>query len=208
MAITDGDQLIASYQLMRGYSHAEKLPGAIEKVMSDANLTPDAIEGIAVSIGPGSFTGLRIGLGVAKGMALALDKPVVAVPTMDVLVGALPHDLEQVCASLYARKGEVYMSLYQAVEGCWGQTEGIRTSAIERIESALPDNSIFVLGEGVSRNLEAFQNIQKCKILASHFHTPDPFHVARLGAIRLNNGEIEDVDSLVPLYIKRFQGIA
>ena len=208
MALTDGDQLIASYQLMRGYSHAEKLPGAIEKVLSDATLTPDTIEGIAVSIGPGSFTGLRIGLGVAKGMALALDKPIVAVPTLDVLVGALPLDLKQVCASLYARKGEVYLACYHDVQGQWVQTGGIQTIAVEAIESTLSDESVYVLGEGVDRNLDAFQNIEKCTILSSHFHKPDPFHVARLGAIRLANRETENVDSLVPLYIKRFQGIA
>src|SRR5258706_14324961 len=65
--------------------HSEKIISLIDESLDDANITPTELEGVAVSIGPGSFTGLRIGLSVAKGLAYALDKPIVAVPTLEAL---------------------------------------------------------------------------------------------------------------------------
>lgn len=207
VALTRDDELIASYQLIRGFSHAEKLPGAIEKVLEDAGLTPDGIDAIAVSIGPGSFTGLRIGLGVAKGMSLALSKPVVAVPTLDVLVEGLPVELKKAGACLYARKGEVFLAFYETVQGCWQQQSSIQTVTIDQLDTVFREQ-VYVVGDGVTRNDEAFSKIRHCHSLAPGFHIPNPYCVAKLGSVILMKEGPSNVDQLVPLYFKRFQGIA
>lgn len=208
VSLVENGQLFAASQLNKGFAHAEKLPGMIQKSMEDASLTLADVDGIAVSIGPGSFTGLRIGLGVAKGIALALNKPVIPVSTMDVLVDALPTALEACCTTLYARKGEIYLASYRVEEGQWQQKGEIRTILVEKLDEALPSGACFYVGEGVLRNLESFSKIDRVRMPESQYAMPNPYHVARLGEIELKAGNVSPVDDLVPLYIKRFQGVA
>src|SRR5207244_11208452 len=99
-------------------SHTASLPLLVERVLSDAGLVLEDVEGIAVSIGPGSFTGLRIGLALAKGLAFAGGLPLVGVPTLEALawvVDAAPGT--SVCAALDARKREVYAALFALEAG-------------------------------------------------------------------------------------------
>ncbi|HJW70308.1 MAG TPA: tRNA (adenosine(37)-N6)-threonylcarbamoyltransferase complex dimerization subunit type 1 TsaB, partial [Candidatus Binatia bacterium] len=94
-------------------SHVTSLPGLVERVLARAGLTVRDVEGLAVSIGPGSFTGLRIGLGLAKGLAFAGGVPLATVSTLEALAEvaeAAPG--QRVCAALDARKHEVYAALF------------------------------------------------------------------------------------------------
>ena len=90
-----------------------RLMPAIDRVLYDARMTIPEVEGLAVSIGPGSFTGLRIGLSTVKGLALATGKPVVGVPTLHALAWSLPYCRYPVCSILDARKQEVYCALFE-----------------------------------------------------------------------------------------------
>jgi tRNA threonylcarbamoyladenosine biosynthesis protein TsaB len=94
-------------------THSERLMLAIDRVLADAGWEARHLNALAVAVGPGSFTGLRIGLAAVKGLALALRCPVVAVPTLDAMAAALPWAACAVCPVLDARKGEVYASLYR-----------------------------------------------------------------------------------------------
>ncbi len=85
----------------------------VDRLLVDCGWSPKDLEGLAVSIGPGSFTGLRVGVATVKGLALALDLPVAPVPTLDALAATLPFAAAPVCPLLDARKGEVYCSLYR-----------------------------------------------------------------------------------------------
>src|SRR5207302_5277280 len=98
-------------------SHTASLPALVERVLGDAGLALEDVEGLAVSIGPGSFTGLRIGLALAKGIAFAGGLPLVGVPTLEALAhvaDASPG--ETICAALDARKREVYAALFTATD--------------------------------------------------------------------------------------------
>src|SRR3990172_456108 len=116
-AIVDGDRVVGQYLLDVSVTHSERLMVAIDRLLGDAGWAPRDLDGLAVAIGPGSFTGLRIGLSTVKGLAFALSIPVAAVPTLDAMAATLPFAALPVCPVLDARKHEVYASLYRW-DGC------------------------------------------------------------------------------------------
>ena len=205
-----GDEgLIADYKLLRGHIHGEHLPVAIENLFKGTGITINTIDGIAVSIGPGSFTGLRIGLGIAKGLAVGLNKPLVAVPTMDGLISPIPGMCEWACVLLNARKGEVYQSFYRWRNGSWIKKETDDVVSEENIGCNLPKDNILFLGEGSFRyrnNIE--KHVKKAQFLSPIHSQPSGYNIAEKGRQCLINGEIADTNTLVPLYVKRFQGVA
>ncbi|OGL15189.1 MAG: tRNA (adenosine(37)-N6)-threonylcarbamoyltransferase complex dimerization subunit type 1 TsaB, partial [Candidatus Rokubacteria bacterium RIFCSPLOWO2_12_FULL_69_21] len=112
-ALLDGARVVGEYRLDIRLTHSERLMVAVDRLLGDAGWTPHDLEGLAVAVGPGSFTGLRIGLAAVKGLALALAIPVAAVPTLDAMAALLSHAALPVCPVLDARKHEVYACSYR-----------------------------------------------------------------------------------------------
>src|SRR2546430_9995513 len=123
-ALVGGERLLGEVTLDVAVTHSERLMAAVDRLVADCGLSPHDLDGLAVSIGPGSFTGLRVGIATAKGLGLALDLPIAAVPTLDALAGRLPFADTPVCPILDARKGEVYLSRYRGRPG-HGQGMGL-----------------------------------------------------------------------------------
>src|SRR5439155_671258 len=113
VALLDGDVLLGQYMLDVRVTHSERLMGAVDRLLGDARWTVRDLTALAVAVGPGSFTGLRVGLSTVKGLALALGIPVAAVPTLDAMAASLPFAALPVCPVRDARKGEVHASLYR-----------------------------------------------------------------------------------------------
>lgn len=205
-----GDEgFVADYKLLRGYIHAEHLPVAVERVLMDAGIPADEVDGIAVSIGPGSFTGLRIGLGLAKGLAFGLDKPLLAVPTMDGLVSQVPDVCEWACVMLVARRGEVYQGLYRWENGSWKLAGDYDVIPEDTIGDRLPEGEILFLGEGAICHRGIIQKkVKGARFMTSVQSLPSGYSVAEKGRELLQTGQTVDIDTLVPLYLKRFQGVA
>lgn len=112
-ALVEGDRVVGEYALNIRVTHSERLMVAVDRLLADAGWRPGDLEGLAVSVGPGSFTGLRIGISAAKGLAMALGLAIAPVPTLDALAAGLPFAALPVCPVLDARKGEVYASLFR-----------------------------------------------------------------------------------------------
>ena len=205
-----GDEgFIADYKLLRGYIHGEHVPEAIENILKGAGITINTIDGIAVSIGPGSFTGLRIGLGIAKGLAFGLGNPLVAVPTMDGLISPIPGMCEWACILLTSRKSEVYQGLYRWTHGSWELKENYEVVSEEKIGHNLPQNNILFLGEGsLHYQSDIKKRVKKAQFLTPIHSLPSGYNIAEKGRQCLINGEIANINTLVPLYVKRFQGVA
>jgi len=114
VALAEGDRLIGEAVLDCGLSHSSKLMELVGRVLRDASLKLSQIDALAVSVGPGSFTGVRIGMGTALGLAAGTGLPIVPVPTLDALAWAQLPFSGVVCAFTDARRGEIYYSLYEA----------------------------------------------------------------------------------------------
>src|SRR5688572_26806657 len=113
VALLEDDRVVGESLLDVRTTHSERLMLAIDRALTDAGWRPASVDGLAVAIGPGSFTGLRIGLAAVKGLALALACPIAGVPTLDAMAAGLPWASRPVCPILDARRDEVYASLYR-----------------------------------------------------------------------------------------------
>lgn len=204
IAVVDEERVISEISLNINATYSEKLMIAIEQLLALSGLTIDDMDGIAVSIGPGSFTGLRIGLSAAKGLSYASGKPLIAIPTIDALALNMPFSNRLVCPILDARKGEVYTALYRP-NGQFSQklTDDMVVIPSKLIEM-IKEETVF-LGEGVY----AYGALFKEQLTGLYHEAPVPLrtpkasNVAMLAMERLKKGEADDPFSLVPRYIRK-----
>ncbi len=113
VAIMDDDTVLACADAPAEGSHGRLLVPTIDRLLADTKLSLSALSFSAVSIGPGSFTGLRVGLGTLMGFRLAMDLPIVEVPTLEALVWNLRGERRPICSMLKARTGELYWAMFQ-----------------------------------------------------------------------------------------------
>jgi tRNA threonylcarbamoyladenosine biosynthesis protein TsaB len=205
LGIIDDDEVVAEYALLRDETHSTRLIPTIQALLKEARLSLDEIDGIAVSLGPGSFTGLRVGLSAVKGLALADEKPVVGVPTLDALASNLPFTPNVICPILDARKGEVYTALYK--DGVGGQVEQLTPyqilSPLDLLEK-IPFQKTIFLGNGVEAYGELIEERLGVKALFAppHLRFLRGSSVAEIGLQRFKKGEKDDISSLVPIYVR------
>ena len=113
VAVADGEQLLGEIFLNTKNTHLEKLLPLIQQLLQDLELSVEDLDAVAVTQGPGSFTGLRIGMATAKGLVQGADKKLIAVPTLDCLARNLLHYPGVICPILNAQKKQVYTALYR-----------------------------------------------------------------------------------------------
>jgi tRNA threonylcarbamoyladenosine biosynthesis protein TsaB len=201
-AILDGDRLLGEITLNIAITHSERLLSAVDRLLADCGLAPADLEGLAVSVGPGSFTGLRVGLATVKGLAMALDLPIAPVPTLDALAARLPFADAPVCPILDARKNEVYLSLYR-----WRGDRMCR----EREYLALPPElaaaeltaPVILLGDGIEACRPWLDGQgDGIRIAPAVQRLPAAATVAELGHAVLAAGDGVGAEALVPLYLR------
>jgi len=201
-ALLEDDRLVGESRLNIALTHSERLMAVVDRLLQDCGWEVRALEAIAVSIGPGSFTGLRVGAATAKGLALALEIPVVPVPTLDALAATLPFAEAPVCPLLDARKGEVYCSLYRwngvAMERMWDYLALPPEVAAARLEAP-----VIVLGDGVSACRPFLSRLGPGLHEAEPVHAlPSPAVVGALGHAMLAAGGGIPAEQLSPLYLR------
>lgn len=203
VAIIGDDRVLCEAVLNVEVTHSERLLPAIDRALGEARITLDALGGIAVSIGPGSFTGLRIGLSTAKGLAYATGLPLVGVPTLEAMAWALPAARWQVCPVLDARKQEVYAALFRHDAGGLRRLTEDAAMTPETLCRAIRNPTLF-LGDGVETYATLFRERLGDKLLRPPLASQGarPACVAELGRRRLLHGERDTAESLVPRYLR------
>jgi tRNA threonylcarbamoyladenosine biosynthesis protein TsaB len=196
VALLDDERLIAEYVLDVSVTHSERLMAAVDRVLDDARWTPRTLDALAVAVGPGSFTGLRIAVSTVKGLAVALGVPIAAVPTLDAMAATVPWAALPVCPVLDARKGEVYASLYR-----WGG-EGMRREwdylalAPDALAARLSE-PVILLGDGA-----AVVRSPHARAVPPPRRAPSPACVGALGLERLRRGDTVAAAALEPIYLR------
>jgi len=197
------DQIAAERAVpMRG-SHARTLLPLIDATLQAAGLQLSDIELLAVSIGPGSFTGLRIGLSVVKGLALATGIPVVGVPTLEAYARAAGPRLGLVCPVLDARKGEVYGATFRWRDGEPQCVSAPTAMAPARFAAAVHEDPCTLIGDGVDAYHELWRAAFGVRAALIPFSAlpPSGAVVARLGCSRAA-AATDDVAALEPQYCR------
>jgi tRNA threonylcarbamoyladenosine biosynthesis protein TsaB len=205
VGLIEGEQVLCEYSLNRKISHSERVLKTIDRVLEDSGVLIGEIDGFAISIGPGSFTGLRIGVSVVKGLAFATGKPVAGVSTLDALAQNVRYSPYLICPLLDARKGEVYTALYRnsGKDGLIKLSPEMAMKPVDLLEK-IEEKALF-LGNGVYPYGDLI-----CRKLGDMAHiAPFPFNfvhgavVAQLGSHNLEKGQYLDVDGFAPQYIRK-----
>ena len=204
VAVVSENGVIAQYSLNIEVTHSERLMSTVDRVLKDTGLAVSDLVGFAVAIGPGSFTGLRIGLATVKGLALATGNPVAAVPTLQALAWNLPYAAYPVCPLLDARKNEVYAALYRFDEKTLVQVLPETVIPIDRLAKWLSGKTVFT-GEGSRIYRDDIQKIfgERAVFAPQSAVLPSGAAVAEIGLNIIKSGRHAELDSLAPLYIRR-----
>jgi tRNA threonylcarbamoyladenosine biosynthesis protein TsaB len=205
IAITDDiEGLIGEVRIDVNIAHAERLMPSIEWLLKSSQLTINEIDAFALSIGPGSFTGLRIGLSTAKGLAFATGKPIIPVPTLDALARTLTYCSHLICPILDARKNEVYAALYK-----W---EGTECEKVEQERAVDPEKlfdminePVVLMGDGTKKYKQLIiDKLGNNAIFAPPSRmSPSAATVAELAEEKFRNGITSDPVTLAPFYIRK-----
>ena len=201
-ALLEGGRIVGESLLDVALTHSERLMAMVDRLIQDCGWQATDLEALAVSTGPGSFTGLRVGVATAKGLALALGLPVAPVPTLDALAWNLPFADALVCPLLDARKGEVYLALYR-----WSGDRMDRRSEYlalsPRGAAARLTSPAIVLGDGVAACLPFLSDLGAGLRVAPASHSvPRAAVVGQLGGAMLKSGQAVTADALAPLYLR------
>jgi tRNA threonylcarbamoyladenosine biosynthesis protein TsaB len=204
VALAREDVILVERSLNVGTHHAERLLPMIRDALNDAEMTLRDLNGIAVSIGPGSFTGLRIGLSTAKSLCWSARLPLLVVPTLDAFAAQFPYAACAVCPALDARKKEVYAALYDTSSGEPRTLVGPAAVPPIPFVASLTGPVLFT-GDGARLYR---RDIVSALGDAAHFAPPPLDHpsaafVAALGLLKLERGETEDLVRAEPVYLRK-----
>ena len=204
VGVSDDQGLRCEYRARLHRSHAERIIGIIDQVLMEANLKVDQLDGFAVSIGPGSFTGLRIGLSVVKGLAFDPPIPVVPVNTLDVLAMQGKYYHGPVCSWIKAQAQEAYAGIYHMQEGRPVLQGDYSLVTLHEAGSFIPANAL-VLQIGMPELGEAVPKEKGILLSPADDAFISPLHIIRLSLPRFHSGDTIEADALEPNYLKDFK---
>jgi tRNA threonylcarbamoyladenosine biosynthesis protein TsaB len=209
VAVVCDGSLIAEYTINHKKTHSQTLLPMLDEIIRMAEIDLKEIDAIAVAEGPGSFTGLRIGSATVKGLALALDKPIVPVPTLEGLAYNLCASEKLICPIMDARRNQVYTAWYRFKDNKIEEVmESIPLDIKELIEkiNAKGEAVIFV-GDGIEPYAaDIMENITVPYSFAPvHLNKQRSSSVACAAVVRYNDGRLKDGDDFAPVYLRMSQ---
>lgn len=204
VAVTDGGTLVAESRINVKSTHSERLLTEIAHILSRSGLTIREIDLFAVAIGPGSFTGLRVGLSTVKGLVYATGAKLVSVPSLEAFAWNLPFSPHPVCPLFDARRKEVYGGIFRWSGAGFVREMAERPIALTDLLSRITEPTVFI-GEGAVIYREAITEALGGRALFAppREMVPSPANVAHLAYLRAQKGEHDDPVSLIPLYLRR-----
>lgn len=206
VALFNKNELLVLNEINEGNMHASALTGLIEKTLKEAGLTLNQLDAICVSKGPGSYTGLRVGVSTAKGLCFGLNIPLLAVNTLQSMAGVYmhqnPNNAQAICAMIDARRMEVYAAVYNSNLEEINPTQAILIDE-HSFEEQLNQEQIIFIGNGAT----------KCKSTITHTNAifVDEVKCSALGLGKLAyqlfvENKFEDTAYFEPFYLKDFVG--
>ena len=201
LALHDGQQVMAELTWNTSNRHTVELTPAIQYVMARSQVAPGDLAALAVSQGPGSFNGLRIGFSVAKGLALALNIPLIAIPTLDVIAAAQPPFDGALVAVIQAGRGRVCAESFRWRDSGWISQHDLQIISWEGVLDSIV-NATIITGEIDPEGRAAIGRSGKpIQVATSAFALRRAGFLAELAWARWRSGHVDDPGSVVPLYL-------
>lgn len=203
-AVFEGDRLLATSSARPGRLHVETLHPAIERVLAQSHTSASALDAIAVDVGPGLFTGLRVGIAAAKAFALALSVPIVAVRSTEALREKAQRVLGKDVAIVPVvdmRRGEIAWELEDGSLGI-----GPAATFAAQLSTAGP---VVLVGDGARRlGADLLASVRAHVVDDEAMLAPSVEAVGRIGVDRLGHGVVEDAVSVAPVYLREADAVA
>ncbi|MDF2593905.1 MAG: tsaB [Clostridia bacterium] len=203
------DRLVGEYYICHKLTHSETIMPMMAHLKELIGLDLKSLDAIAVTSGPGSFTGLRIGVTTAKALAMALDIPVVGIPTLDVMANNIPHTAYMICPMMDARRNQVYTAAYK-----WAGKELERLTDYRAVDSdeymkELSDKqeTIVFLGDAVWPLKEKIENYlgERAVFAPSHLQLQRASALVDLAVKEYEKGHGVEAALFVPMYLRKSQ---
>jgi tRNA threonylcarbamoyladenosine biosynthesis protein TsaB len=209
VALHDGDVVLASSEIRSDRQHAEALTPMIDFVCKQASVELWDVGGIAVDIGPGLFTGMRVGIASAQAIAQVIDVPIIPVTSLDILAAAVQTNNEVIASVVDARRGEVYWSLYRMTDGKLKQVGKPQIGSPEMCAVDVLDRgqSTLLVGTGALKHETEFCErlnpvLPALEIADDKYSMPLASTLVEIAHERALRGEWVQVDEVVPMYLR------
>ena len=202
--VQEDGSVLSEFLLHPGKGNFGMLMPAVDAMFQFTRSEVREIQTVAVAKGPGSFTGIRIGLAMAKGMAQSLDVPLIGISSLEAMAHQLAFTNTPVCPLIDSRRGDVFTALFRWSTG--NQMVRIMEDCCLRYEdfpSVIERNTIF-LGNNLNTRLQLISELlgSKASFAPAHFWNLRASAVGQLGLIRYRNGDFDDIQDLVPTYLR------
>ncbi len=201
IALVDGANVLGEEALELGRQHGQSLIPAIGRILEQAGKTPRDLALLAVSVGPGSFTGLRVGVVCAKTLAYATGCRLAAVDTLQAIAGNSPPEVSTVEVVCDAHRGDLFVGRYNRVSAeAWEPAAPIEVVNAERWRELLPPDGV-VTGPALEKLAPLMAS--RCRIVPAELWVPQATWIARLGRQAVESGNVSDLWSVEPVYLRR-----
>lgn len=204
-AVGGHEGVLALFEAARGRRHAETLVPAIEFVTRKARIELSEISVVAVDIGPGLFTGLRVGVATAKALASALRVPMIGIPSLDLLALPLRHTSKLIVAVIDARRGELFYGFYRQVPGGVQRVSAHQVGTAQDLASELQaaSSDCILVGDGAHRYAEIFVPLRGVELAEQWLSHPSAAPLVQLAHAQALREQWVNPWELEPLYLRR-----
>ena len=208
LALYDGELVNGEFAWRSSQRHTVELAPAISELLTRCGFTMEDVRALGVALGPGSFTSLRVGLALVKGLALARHLPLIGIPTLDILAAAQPSSRLPLAAAVQAGRGRLAVGWYKSSKNGWQAKGPARVVAVEALIDEIESPSI-VCGELTSDERQRFERKKANVHLASPAQSVRrPAVLAELAWARWQEGKVDDEASLAPIYLHVAEPVA
>ncbi len=205
VALCDDGRVLSETVVECGRAHAERLLSTVDWVLAEAGLALKDVDALAISKGPGSFTGLRVGVATWKGLALGAGLPLVGVPTLDALARVPALYTGTICPVLDAKMGEVFCAVYRYEGGVRSKVAADRVCPVELLLNEL-DGIVHFLGDGAQRYWSAIaERLPEAHLVSGGAGLPRASAVAEEAVALLKTGAESDAAAVAPVYLRKSQ---
>lgn len=204
-AIGGHEGVLAAAQTSRGRRHAELLTPTIDFVRRSARIELDEISCVAVDLGPGLYTGLRVGIAAAKALAQTLRVPMIGVPSLDLLAFPVRHTSRLIVAAIDAKRGELFYAMYRQVPGGVQRVSEHTVGSPDDLASELltARDEFLLVGDGALRYHEAFDGLKRVELADRGFAHPSAQSLVQLAHAQALREQFVAPWELTPLYLRK-----
>jgi len=206
LAVYDGAQVIGEYIWRSNQHHTVELAPAVAELLARSGLTTENIQALGVALGPGSFTSLRVGLSLVKGLALARHLPLVGIPTLDIYAASQPASKLPLLAAIQAGRGRLATGWFKSTKNGWQAKGPARVATVDMLIAEIQSPSI-VYGEFSVEERQRLGQVETFKLVSPAQSVRRPSVLAELAWARWQNGDVDDEATLAPIYLHTAEAI-